>query len=125
MSYQTITPDDAHARMNGDPRHVYLDVRSIPEFEEGHAPGALNVPIFHLGDGGMEPNPEFLAVVKANVDPNTPLVVGCRMGGRSARACEVLAGAGYTALHNIDGGFGGRPDAPHPSARKGWHASGL
>ncbi|MFG0320502.1 MAG: rhodanese-like domain-containing protein, partial [Planctomycetota bacterium JB042] len=82
-------------------------------------------PIFHLGPGGMEPNPEFLAVVKANVDPATPLVVGCKMGGRSARACEILAGEGYALLHNIDGGFGGRPDAPHESSRKGWAGSGL
>lgn len=125
MSYETITPTDARDKMSGEPPHTYLDVRSIPEFEAGHAPGALNVPILHMGATGMEPNPDFLAVVLANVAVDTPLVVGCKMGGRSARACEVLAQAGYTALHNIDGGFGGRPDAPDESARKGWRASGL
>jgi len=125
MSFDQITPEQAHALADGDPKHTYLDVRSLPEFEAGHAPGAINVPLLHKGTAGMVPNPEFLAVVQANVAAETPLVVGCKMGGRSARACELLAEAGFTALHNIDGGFSGRPGATEESSRKGWEGSGL
>src|SRR4051812_21955325 len=32
---------------------AYLDVRSIPEFEQGHPPGAVNVPLLHLQNGRM------------------------------------------------------------------------
>lgn len=125
MSYRTIDPAEARRLMDDADAHTYLDVRSEQEFAAGHAAGALNVPIAHLGAGGMEPNEDFLAVVEAALPKDAPLVVGCKMGGRSARACEILAQAGYTRLHNIDGGFGGRPDAPAESARKGWQRSGL
>ena len=125
MSYDTINPEQAHALMGEDPPHVYLDVRSVEEFEAGHADGAINIPIAHKQPGGMTPNPDFLRVVTAALDPATPLVVGCKMGGRSARACEALSQVGFTQLKNIDGGFGGRPDAPDPAAQKGWQACGL
>ena len=125
MSFENITPAQAHGLMDGEPKHTYLDVRSIPEFEAGHAPGAVNVPLLHMGPGGMEPNPDFLAVVEATLDKEAPLVVGCKMRGRSAKACELMTQAGFANLHNIDGGFGGRPDAPEESSRQGWAASGL
>ncbi len=125
MSYETIDPRRAFELMHGSTPYTYLDVRSVEEFNAGHAEGALNVPIAHLGAGGMAPNPDFVTVVSAHVDKEAPLVVGCKMGGRSARACEMLAAAGYTNLKNIDGGFGGRPGAGDESVEAGWQGAGL
>ena len=125
MSYETINPEQALELMRGDPAHVYLDVRSVDEFEQGHAEGAINIPIAHLGPGGMTPNADFLRVATKALETSAPIVVGCKMGGRSARACEALSQVGFTQLKNIDGGFGGRPDAGDPSAQKGWQGSGL
>ena len=45
---------------------AYLDVRSIPEFEQGHPPGAANVPLLHARGGRMAPNPDFQSVVEAS-----------------------------------------------------------
>jgi rhodanese-related sulfurtransferase len=78
-----------------------------------------------MGGGGMSPNPDFMTVMTAKFDKDAPLVVGCKMGGRSARACEMLDAAGFTQLKNIDGGFSGRGDARDPSVRGGWSGSGL
>lgn len=125
MSYENTNPREAHGLMEADDSIVYLDVRSTQEYESGHAVGAINIPIAHLGPGGMEPNEDFIKVVEANLSKDTSLVVGCKMGGRSARACEMLAGSGYTDLRNIDGGFSGRPDAPDESAQLGWQGSDL
>ncbi len=99
--------------------HKYLDVRSIPEFEGGRPAGAINVPLMHSQGGSMAPNPDFLAVVEACFAKDTPLVVGCRSGQRSARAATLLAQAGYRNVVDLLGGFGG--DATHP----GWGSSGL
>ena len=44
----------------------YVDVRSIPEFEEGHPQGAANVPLLHMQGGRMVPNPDFQPVIEAN-----------------------------------------------------------
>lgn len=125
MSYDDIDPRQAHELLSGDPPHAYLDVRTVEEFAAGHAPGAWNVPIAHFGAGGMTPNPDFVAVVQAHFATDARIVVGCKMGGRSARACEVLAAAGFTALKNVDGGFGGRPDGANEAIQAGWQRCGL
>ena len=102
---------------------TYLDVRSIPEFQQGHPPGAVNVPLLHLDPhtGQMQPNPEFLDVVKANLPPETPVLVGCKMGGRSQKAAELLASAGFQDVTNVQGGWGGAPQLGHT----GWVQAGL
>lgn len=101
---------------------IYLDVRSIPEFETGHPAGAYNIPLLHLDERTrqMRPNTEFVDVVRANFPPDAPLLVGCQAGARSLQACQVLAGAGYTNLANVRGGFGGSYDGD-----PGWVQSAL
>jgi rhodanese-related sulfurtransferase len=59
---RTVTPEEAAALLAEG--YVYVDVRSEPEFEAGHVPGALNVPLLHQGPGGMSANPEFLSVMQ-------------------------------------------------------------
>jgi len=125
LSFETIDPRQAHELMSGDEPHVYLDVRSVEEFAAGHAPGALNIPIAHKGAMGMAPNEDFLRVAKAHLSADQKVVVGCKMGGRSTRACEMLAAEGYTNLKNIDGGYGGNPNGDSDAIRSGWAACGL
>jgi rhodanese-related sulfurtransferase len=121
MTIKHLTVHQAHQQQTGGAR--YLDVRSIPEFEQGHPPGAFNVPLLHLdpATGQMRPNPDFLPVVRANVPPDTPMVIGCKAGGRSQQACEVLTTAGYQDVANVLGGFGGAPQIGHA----GWVQEGL
>ena len=116
-----LTVQQAHQEQSGGA--IYLDVRSIPEFEQGHPAGAFNVPLLHMdpASGQMRPNPDFLHVVRANFPADTPMVIGCRMGGRSQQACEILASAGYHDIANVLGGFGGAPQMGH----KGWAQEGL
>jgi rhodanese-related sulfurtransferase len=116
-----VTVHQAREQQTGGAR--YLDVRSIPEFEQGHPAGAFNVPLLHLdpATGQMRPNPDFLPVVRANFPPDTPMVIGCKMGGRSQQACEILANAGYQDVANVLGGFGGAPQM----GLKGWMQEGL
>jgi len=121
MPIPQITPQEAKAILEEDKNAVYLDVRSIPEFTQGHAVGAINIPLMHYNPaaGGMVPNPEFPKVAEAVLPKGKKLVVGCKMGGRSQRACEILSRIGYTNLFNIDGGFGGNEH------QKGWQDCGL
>jgi rhodanese-related sulfurtransferase len=102
---------------------TYLDVRSIPEFQQGHPEGAFNVPLMHADPASrqMRPNSEFLDVVRANFAPDARLVIGCQMGGRSQKAAEILADAGYTDVANVLGGYGGAPQMGHT----GWVQAGL
>ena len=115
-------------RLQNDGNHTYVDVRSVPEFERGHPAGARNVPLLHLDPqtGRMQPNPEFLTVMRANFEPGAKLLVGCQMGGRSAQAGQMLVAAGYEDVTNVVGGYGGARDRfTGQLINEGWADAGL
>ena len=121
-----INPKEAHDLMQSAPECIYLDVRSVPEFEAGHAAGAVNIPLLHFTPGaGMSPNPDFQTVVDANLAKDAKIVVGCKTGGRSARACEIMSGMGYADVTNIRGGFVGVMDNFGNVAEPGWSMLNL
>jgi rhodanese-related sulfurtransferase len=83
-----------------------LDVRNPDEYEQGHVPGAVLVPLGEL--------PERLAEVPRPPEGGT-LAVICQAGGRSQRACEYLAQQGY-AVANVTGGTGAWMEAGRDTA---------
>jgi rhodanese-related sulfurtransferase len=111
--------------MSGGGTHVFLDVRTVAEFDAGHPAGSINIPWALKGVMGMSPNPDFLKTVQKHVPKDARIFVSCKMGGRSMHACNAMAGAGYVDLINIDGGFGGRPDPEGGPPVKGWAEAGL
>jgi rhodanese-related sulfurtransferase len=118
MAVRRVTPQEAKTLMD-DEGYIYVDVRSIPEFERGHPTGAYNVPLLHMGPAGMAPNADFVTVMEKNFPKDAKLIIACKMGGRSAQASQLLAGKGYTALVDQGAGFEGQPGNP------GWQPSGL
>jgi rhodanese-related sulfurtransferase len=123
MPLSRISP--AEARTLLDEGYVYVDVRSEPEFEESHPTGAYNVPLLHMGAGGMTPNPDFLAVMKATFPTDAKIVVGCKAGGRSLKAANALLEAGYTNVVDQRAGFDGARDAFGAFTEPGWKPAGL
>ena len=73
---------------------VLLDVREQDEWDAGHAPGAVHIP---LGDlpSRLHELPDTDAVT---------LAVACRGGGRSSRAVAWLSQQGFDVA-NLDGGM--------------------
>jgi rhodanese-related sulfurtransferase len=118
-----VTPAEAAQLMTDG--WTYLDVRSIPEFEQAHPAGAANIPLLHAQAGRLVPNPDFQTVVEANFDREAKLVVGCKVGGRSAQAVGLLTSLGYQNLADVRGGFGGERDALGRPVVPGWVESGL
>jgi rhodanese-related sulfurtransferase len=122
MTLKRISPDDARKLMVEE-GYAYLDVRSVPEFEQGHPEGAYNVPLAHAGPAGFTPNFEFLSVVQKAFPKDAKLVVGCQSGGRSMQAATMLLSAGYTNVVDQRSGFAG---GMGPSGREpGWGPKGL
>lgn len=68
-----------------------IDVREVDEYEAGHVPGAILVPLSELADR------------TGDVPEGEPVYVICRSGGRSAKACGYLAGLGRDVT-NVAGG---------------------
>ena len=106
---------------------VYVDVRSQMEFDAGHPADAVNVPLIDRDPrtGQMMPNPDFVEVIKANYPPDTALLVGCQVGGRSQRAAQILETFGFANVANVRGGFSGMRDPMGRSVDPGWEESGL
>jgi rhodanese-related sulfurtransferase len=126
MPINQAEPPQAHEILKSNPDAIYLDVRTEPEFAQGHPDGAINVPVvFIKGPGQMELNGEFVEVVAKTLPREKKLVVGCLAGGRSQRACELLEAAGYADLTNVRGGFGGARDASGQIVVAGWRDAGL
>ena len=127
MSVKHVGVREAH-QMQCDDGYTYVDVRSVPEYENGHPTGAHNVPLLHYDEqtGQMRPNPEFLTVMQANYAGDAKLLIGCQVGGRSARAAQLLEASGYDTVVNVKGGFGGHRDpASGQVIDDGWAASAL
>ncbi len=124
---KTITPAEAATLLKNDPSVAFVDVRSRAEYRAGHPQGAANIPIMEPdASGRMAPNPHFVEVFRAFApQKEQPVLVSCQVGGRSARACEVLEREGYRHVYNMDGGFGGRRDALGQVVLPGWEATGL
>ena len=119
MTVKRVSPEEAKQLID-DEGYVYVDVRSLPEFEAGHPTGAFNVPLMHQGPAGMSPNPEFMAVMETSFPKTARVVVGCKGGGRSARAAAMLESAGFTSVVDQKAGYEG-----HGPAEPGWRPKGL
>ena len=78
-------------------RWVLVDVREDREWDAGHLPGAT-----HLGKGVIERDIEVTFP-----DKNTPLVLQCGGGFRSALAADALQKLGYTNVVSLEGGYRG------------------
>ncbi|HYM00691.1 MAG TPA: rhodanese-like domain-containing protein [Blastocatellia bacterium] len=120
-----VSPSEAYDLMEKDPEYIYLDVRSVPEYEAGHPVRAINIPLLHATAGGMVPNDDFIGVVEANVPKDAKVVIGCKSGGRSARACQMLSQIGYENVANVRGGFHGAADAFGQVSEPGWSMLNL
>ena len=89
------TVDDIKARLDRHDKLVLVDVREDREYDADHIPGAV-----HLGKGIIERDIEG-----KYSDLNTPLVLYCGGGFRSALAADNLQKMGYTNVISMDGGI--------------------
>ncbi len=119
-----ISPQEAFEKTTAE-GYTYIDVRTEPEFVEGHPQGALNVPMGRIDAGGVTPNDDFLPVILALFAKDAKLVVGCKSGRSSVRATHILANAGYTAVLEQRAGWDGARDAFGQLTEPGWSRAGL
>ena len=86
MEIKRIAPEQAKDLLDSNQGYIYLDVRTVPELEAGHVPGAKNVPVVEPdASGRMQRNPRFVEIVEANFAKDVKCITGCQKGGRSMR----------------------------------------
>jgi rhodanese-related sulfurtransferase len=121
---ERVSPEEARDLLESASGYTYVDVRSEPEFDRGHPPGALNVPFMCRGPVGLVPNTEFVSVMLAAFERNARLLLGCQSGNRSRKAVAALAAAGFTELRELRTGWDGSRDA-FGRLEPGWSKVGL
>ena len=127
MSVKRIDPDRAHELLESEQGFVYVDVRTESEFEECHIPEAKNVPYMVRGPGGigLSLNRNFIQDVSGRFDQGDKLIIGCAKGGRSMKASEMLAEAGFRNIYDMRGGIIGETDPFGNVTFPGWSSRGL
>ena len=88
-----ITPVALKARLDrGDALHI-IDVREPNEYQINRIPGSVLIP---LGE---------IPRRYAELDPDSELVMQCKVGGRSAKAADFLRSVGFKKVLNLQGGI--------------------
>jgi len=91
---EEISATDAKQALDNDSSIQLIDVRQPDEFAFAKIEGSKLIP---LGD-----------IIRRmdELDPSREAIIHCKMGGRSAKAIEMLQQAGYTgSLKNMKGGI--------------------
>lgn len=92
-AYRTLSADEAKELMDNESDYMILDVRTSEEYDEGHIPGAVLLPVTELSERASE----------LLTDKDQLLLVYCRSGNRSKKAAETLAELGYTNVVDFGG----------------------
>ena len=106
----SITTDSLAERLSDDtrPRPVLLDARSADEYAVSHLPDARRV------DPSADAYPALDTVAA-----DTPIVVYCSVGYRSAGVAQTLQAQGFTAVTNLSGSIFRWANEGHPVYRDG------
>lgn len=92
-SYQQITQEEAKEMMDTQ-EVIVLDVREQNEYDSGHIPDAVLLPV------GTIDEDTAAAVIP---EKDSTVLVYCRSGNRSKTASSALAELGYTNIYEFGG----------------------
>lgn len=105
---KSVTPTQATLLINREDA-LTIDVREANEYAAGHLPDSRNIPAGKLSErlGELEKFKE------------RALIVVCQSGARSATAAAQLGKAGFTKVHNLEGGIAKWVEAGLPIKKGG------
>ena len=102
------TVDEVKQKLDRGDKVLLVDVREESEFAKDHLPGAI-----HLGKGVIERDIETRVP-----DVNTPMILYCGGGFRSAMAADNLQKMGYRNVISMDGGVRDWREKKYPMTRE-------
>ena len=91
--YQQISQEEAKEMMDTQDV-IILDVREQDEYDSGHIPGAVLLPVGSIDE---------TTAAEVIPDKDSTVLVYCRSGNRSKTASSALAELGYTNIYEFGG----------------------
>ena len=95
-----VTPQELSLKQNDI---VLIDVRTPGEFEQGHLENSVNI---NIADKSFKEE-------VGKLDKSQPVYVYCKVGGRSAKAANILREMGFEEVYDLEGGI------------RNWERSGM
>ena len=93
--FRELTPLETYEELSANSEAVLIDCRAPAEWHFTGTPDLSQIGkkpfLAAISDESGRPNPEFLEQVKAVINKAAPVYIICRVGGRSANACRMLA----------------------------------
>lgn len=74
---------------------IVVDVCEPKEFQTGHIPDSVNMPLSHLAAHASE----------LDKHKNAPIIVSCRSGQRSVKGAVILRKHGFDSVYTLSGGM--------------------
>ncbi len=102
----TMTVSELKQKLDNHDKFVLLDVREPFEWDICHLDQAKLIPLGQLPSRMSE------------LDSADEIVIHCKSGGRSAKAVRLLQEAGFSKLHNVEGGITAWAEEIDPSVPK-------
>lgn len=94
--YKSLTQEEAAKIMESDHDCIILDVRTQTEYESGHIPGAVCLPIDDIHENAES--------VQATLpDKHQVLLIYCYAGRRAVEAAQLLSSMGYRNAYEFGG----------------------
>jgi adenylyltransferase/sulfurtransferase len=106
--FHEMTVYELKAKLDRGDDFLLIDVREPYEYQIAQIPGSRLIPLGQLGEHLAELEPF----------KNKEVVAHCKSGGRSAKACELLARSGFKKIWNVVGGIGEWSNKIDPSVPK-------
>ena len=95
QNIHTVNVNTLHSWLNEN-KVIILDVREPYEYNEGHINGAINIPLSTI----------LVEIDQIKDIQGKKIVLQCRVGGRSMRACQLLQAEGLEQdVWNLEGGI--------------------
>ena len=107
VAVKNIDANEAEKLLQENKKVVVLDVRTPKEFAAGHIAGATNL---NFNDADFEK--KLMALDKAR-----PYLVHCAVGGRSAKARELMKTQQFKSIYHLEGGLKAWEKAGKPVER--------
>lgn len=120
-----LLPIEAYEILRSAPGAKLVDVRTRAEWDwVGRIPGAVLIEWNTYPNG--QPNANFVAELRQQVDKESLTMFICRSGARSHAAAIAATEAGYRDSYNVLEGFqGDKDESQHRDSVGGWRKAGL
>ena len=89
-----VSPEEVQELMKHENVQI-LDVRTPKEYDEGFIEGAKNISFY---------SSTFSTDIEV-LDKHKPIIVYCKMGGRSAKSAKIMKDIGFTEVYDLEGGI--------------------